>query len=282
MFDAHRRAPLAAALLLLTAQSPTPATAPLAPQGPWVVDYAETQCTAIRKYRHPGGMLTFGVRPAPTGDSYELLVGWNRAGPDNAQELKGSVDFGQGPIEAWLLHYGGKSEKGEKLDAYAYRISANEMAKARSSKAVTVNTRGGPDITLGLDNMGPLLAGLQTCTDDLKRYWNFDGLNGGTIAVPSKGNARGLLTTDDYPDEAVLRGQQGTAQFLLLVDEKGGIAGCHVQKPSGIPLLDATGCQVMRQRMKMKPARDAQGRPVRSTVVTPPVTWQLFDSQIRR
>jgi protein TonB len=74
----------------------------------------------------------------------------------------------------------------------------------------------------------------------------------------------------------MLNSQEGTVQFLLLVDEKGAVAGCHIEKPSGVPILDAAGCQVIRERLKLTPARDAQGRPVRSSLVTPPITWRLL------
>jgi hypothetical protein len=35
------------------------------------------------------------------------------------------------------------------------------------------------------------------------------------------------------------------------------------------------GCQVIRKRAKFTPARDAAGKPVRDSYVTPPVAWRL-------
>jgi TonB family protein len=269
MIDRHGRALLAAALLLLAAQSPAPAGI-LIPQGPWVVDYADTQCSASRKY-DPGPIL-FAIRPAPNGETYELLLGRERSGPHYAEELEGSVDFGRGPIKAWLLHYGGS---GKKFDIYAFRISAAEMATASSAIRVTLRTRNRPDVFLELDHMSALLSGLGDCTKDLMTYWNFDGKATSTITVPAKGNLVGVFTRGDYPADALMADKEGTSQFLLLIDEKGAVAGCHVQKPSGVPILDAMGCQVIRERVKMKPAIDAQGHPVRSAVVTPPITWKM-------
>jgi protein TonB len=124
--------------------------------------------------------------------------------------------------------------------------------------------------------MSALLTSLGECTKDLMRHWNFNGQAMGTIAVPSKGSIIGIFRDTDYPSEAMLNSQEGTVQFLLLVDEKGAVAGCHIEKPSGVPILDAAGCQVIRERLKLTPARDAQGRPVRSSLVTPPITWRLL------
>jgi protein TonB len=61
----------------------------------------------------------------------------------------------------------------------------------------------------------------------------------------------------------------------LLIDEHGKVAGCHVEKASGIPIFDVMGCQVILQRMKFAPALDGKGQPTRSTYITPPVKWQI-------
>ena len=73
--------------------------------------------------------------------------------------------------------------------------------------------------------------------------------------------------------EAMLRSQEGKAQFLLLIDESGKVAGCDVLVASGVPAFDVMGCQVIRDKAKFSPAREAKGAAVRSTVVTPPVKW---------
>jgi hypothetical protein len=263
-----------AALLLLAAQYPAPVAGPLAPIGPWMLDYDETQCTATRKYGEPKSPLTLVIRPAPPGETYELLLGRNRAGPVYASQLEGSVDFGQGPINAWLLHYG---SGGKKLDIYTYRITAREMSQARSASAVTMQIQGGSDVSLKLEAMRELLPGLERCTEDLKRYWNFDGEKVGTIAVPPRGDLRGLFTSDDYPDQALFGNNQGTAQFFLLINEKGAVAGCNIVEPSGAPVLDARGCEIIKERARFKPARDRNGKPVRSSATTPPVVWRIAD-----
>ncbi len=69
--------------------------------------------------------------------------------------------------------------------------------------------------------------------------------------------------------------QEGSAQFLLLINEKGSVAGCQVLKPSGVPVFDALGCQVITKRAKFTPALDAAGKPMRSSVTTPEIVWRL-------
>jgi TonB family protein len=245
---------------------------PLQALGPWALDYGETYCMAMRDYGTSDRPVTLAIIPAPDGETYELLFGRKHSGPLIAEELEGSVDFGSGPIKAWLLHH---SDKNRKLDLYRYRIGAAEMSQARTAKAVTLHLKGGPATAFELAVMPALLEGLQKCTADLKDYWSIGHKLTAPVATPAKGDVRRVFTANDYPTEAVNRRQQGTARFLLLIDEKGAVAGCHVLKPSGVPILDAMGCAVIQERAKFTPARDSKGNPVRDSYVTPQITWAL-------
>ena len=102
---------LAWVALLVSVSEPSPAAGPLAPTGPWTLDYAENQCNASRTYGQADDPVLFAIRPAPNGATYELLFGKGQPGPRYAEELRGRVDFGRGPIKAWLLHYGAKPGK---------------------------------------------------------------------------------------------------------------------------------------------------------------------------
>ena len=245
----------------------------LRPTKPWVLNYAETQCLATRVYDAPDGPLTFGIRPALNGESYELLLVFTRSGPRFGEELEGSVDFGQGEMKPWLLRYGLRPGK---LDVYQFKIDLAQMAQARTARGVTLRAKGGPHVALSLSDMPDLLKGMAECTEDLKRYWNADGIESGKIKTPPRGDVRSLFTSQDYPEEAFSRQQEGTAQFVLLVNGKGRVEACHVLQPSGVPVFDVMGCQVIKERGRFRPALDQQGRPVRSTVTTPPVVWRMF------
>ena len=90
-----------------------------------------------------------------------------------------------------------------------------------------------------------------------------------------RGDLRSVFTSSDYPREAQMRRQQGNGRYLLLVDEQGKIAGCDVLTPTGIPILDAMACVVLQSRAKFSPALDLSGRPIRSALTTPPISWRL-------
>ena len=260
-----------ASLALSSALPATEISPPLQPLGAWVLDYGETQCLATRDYGKASDPITLGIRPAPNGETYEIFIVRERSNPLYAEQLQGTVDFGSGPSKAWLLHYG---PQGKKLSVYQFRISAADMERARSASDVKFHIERQPEMSFQLSTMASLIEGLKDCTANLMDYWNA-GLKGKIVATPSKGDVRAVFTGDDYPTEALRNLQQGTAQYLLFVKEDGHVAHCHVLKPSGVPALDAMGCAVLEERTKFKPALDAAGKPIRSTVVTPPVTWRI-------
>ena len=244
----------------------------LEPTGQWVVDYRTDQCLASREYGTGGKPVTLGIRPAPNGDSYLLLVAANRLGPEFAKEQPGAVDFGKGTIKSWLLE---ERDSQSGSDIYRFRISAAEMAQARSASSMTLSPSNAPDIALQLQSMPALVTSLETCTRDLERYWNMGGESDGRIATPSSGDIRALFLPGNYPTEAYDRRQSGTSQFILLIDEAGKVAGCDVIVASGVPTLDGMGCQIIREHGKFSPALDAKGKAVRSTLITPPIVWTM-------
>lgn len=245
---------------------------PLTPTANWVVDYRNDQCLASRVYGSPQSPLSLGIRPAINGETYLLIVARKHYGPQPAEELQGTVDFGNGRIKSWLLEYEAKTSR---MDLYQFRISAGEMDQAKTASHLKLSPPNAPDIDVKLELMPQLIKALEDCTANLKDYWNSDGEKNGRIAKSAKGDLRKLFSSDDYPNEAFVRGQAGRSQLVLLIDESGKVAGCDVLSPSGVPVLDIMGCQVIRNRARFTPALDANGKPVRSTVVTPPIVWSM-------
>ena len=257
---------------LTGASGPASPVKVLQPSGPWSLDYGYTQCTALRNYGDAQGPITLGVVQSPGSDTYELFIGRHHNHSLTPEEFKGSVDFGSGPISSWLLEYSNAS----KVAIDQLRITSAQMEQARAAKTVLFHIKGAADSVFALSDMPTLIDGMQKCTADLQRFWNMDEKTA-HIAVPSKGDVRALFTSNDYPVSAQFRAQEGTSQFLLLVDEMGSVAGCHVVVPSGVPILDAMGCAVLQARTKLQPAKDSTGKAVKSGFVTPPIKWQLED-----
>lgn len=267
-----RHVPVLALTTLLCASIVGPAnSAPLQPAGQWAVDYGETQCTAVRPFGTATDPIVLGIVPSLNGDTDKLIVSVPHKGPKFAEEMHGTVDFGHAKIRTWLLHYG---QKDVQLSDYQFRVSAAEMEQARTAASVALRSDGGVDYEFALSEMPALLDALKACTADLQQYWT------GPRAVSplsrsAKGDIRSAFSSEDYPTEALSRRQEGMAQYQLMIDPTGRVVGCDVLRQSGVPILDVMGCQVIIDRVRFTPALDAQGKPTRDVVTTPPISWKL-------
>lgn len=80
----------------------------------------------------------------------------------------------------------------------------------------------------------------------------------GTLGVGS------VLSSDDYPADALRNGEQGTVAVLLGIDTHGKVSGCVVTGSSGSASLDTATCRLLSTRARFTPARNNQGRAVAS------------------
>jgi TonB family protein len=95
---------------------------------------------------------------------------------------------------------------------------------------------------------------------------------------PAKSDVRTLFRADDYPQGAFIRGEQGAVIARLVVNPDGRTESCEVVFSSKSSELDLTTCKILRARAKFPPARDKDGSPVYSVVVTPPISWWFSDN----
>jgi len=94
-------------------------------------------------------------------------------------------------------------------------------------------------------------------------------------ARSAEGDVRRVFSADDYPVEALRNGEEGTVRAKLDVDRQGRVSRCMIVQSSGFASLDGATCNVLERRAHFTPARDAHGKAVADTYVTPPVKWQL-------
>lgn len=92
-----------------------------------------------------------------------------------------------------------------------------------------------------------------------------DGTGGGAETGPER--IRGRLSFRDIPESLLGPGETATVDVRYAVETNGRVTDCRIDRSSGKPALDARVCQLIERRFRFRPARDAQGRPVRSTVV---------------
>lgn len=83
-----------------------------------------------------------------------------------------------------------------------------------------------------------------------------------------------VVSSDDYPPQASMADEQGTAAILVKVDEAGRVADCTIEQSSGSATLDTQTCRLFWLHARFTPARDEAGKPVVS-VYSRKITWRL-------
>jgi TonB family protein len=91
----------------------------------------------------------------------------------------------------------------------------------------------------------------------------------------AKADLRTLFSADDYPAEALRKGEEGTVQVELVVDTSGRVSGCTTVQTSGSATLDRATCAILSRRARFNPAHDVNGNAVPDRVRTPPIVWRL-------
>lgn len=100
-----------------------------------------------------------------------------------------------------------------------------------------------------------------------------DGGQGGGVMTPAR-HVRGRLKFSDVPESILGAGQSASVSVRYTVETGGRVTGCSIAATSGIAALDALVCRLIERRFRFRPARDAQGRAIRTTV-TEDHSWSV-------
>lgn len=95
------------------------------------------------------------------------------------------------------------------------------------------------------------------------------------ISPPTNPLLEPLFTADDYPWDAFKNGWKGEVVADLIVGRDGRVRQCSIFKASGYDSLDKRTCDVLIERARFAPARDANGNPVEDTFRAPVIKWKL-------
>ena len=85
----------------------------------------------------------------------------------------------------------------------------------------------------------------------------------------------GIMSSDDYPEEALRNDWQGDVVVDLVISVAGRVRSCRIHQSSGHQVLDLKTCEIFLLRARFTPAKDEQGNPVEDRFRAPAVRWRL-------
>jgi hypothetical protein len=121
-------------------------------------------------------------------------------------------------------------------------------------------------LTLATGSLGPPMAAMRACTDELLTHWGVDLEVQQTLSrklepVRSPGT---WFTSRDYPAKMLKAGYSATVYFRLSVDASGQTTECHIQKLNGDQDFADEVCRQFKKNARFKPALDKDGQAVES------------------
>lgn len=257
------------------------------PTGKWVVNFDASQCIATRNYGSAEDSLYLVLKAPPLGDV--LQIGILRTGyVRNAAQIDGEIFFDENsPVQTNLLEYGVKRLNQRAL---LVNLPLQELAPMRAASTIRIRARReqqvigtrlrvsshSTDQRFALAQMPQLLKLLDTCVGDLRRVWNVveEGRRATVFKEPPSGDLQGVFKAEDYPADAIINEQSGSATLAVLIDEGGRVADCTVAGTSRVASLDAQSCAIIKERARFKPAIGLDGKPAKSSWIQR-ITWRL-------
>jgi TonB family protein len=263
-------AAIAGLLLPSTALAALPVPSPIPPAGKWAVDYGENACTLSRQFGYPARPVTLGIIPQPMSKYARVVV----VSPDRLAAIpyaEGSIGFDGLPTPIKTRFEVAPDAKVGSI--MVGHVEGELLGGIEKSTVLTFRPQGTP-VALRIGPSARAVAALRLCVADLLARWGMDKAAQAQVVTPPDGSVVGVFRAEDYPSDALRANQQGEVTMRFWVETNGRISDCKVAKSSGSTSLDTNSCGILTERLKLLPARDAKGAPVRSLTTTT-VTWSI-------
>lgn len=256
--------------LLLPSAASAALPAPIPPVGKWAVDYGENTCTLSRQFGNQAMPMTLGVIPMPMSKSARVVL----VTSDRLKAIpysKGIIAFDGSPTP---IETNFELAPGAKVGSIMVaRVQGELLDGIEKSTMLTFRPQGAP-VALRIGPSARAVAALRSCVADLLVRWGMDKAAQAQVVAPPDGSAVGVFDYDDYPSDALQANQQGEVVMRYWVETNGRLSDCKVVKSSGSASLDSATCGIVTERARLKPARNAEGLPVRS-LTSSSIIWRI-------
>lgn len=272
---------VAAAMILSPVKAEPAEAAALQPASAWKIEPTDLACYLTRDFGVDDQAVTVKLRWSLVKTS----VRWMVSGPlmamrmaeiseEASRALAGRVTMTMLPQQIEHSHAAifGLSAVDDMPYALWLDREAHSFEKLQDDQQILLAGSRGGELLLSISGMVQAVAALEGCIAGQRKAigWNDD------IAVEARpaNYAARWVTNLDYPSLSRRNRDKGMVGFLLMVSETGEVSDCHITDPSGFAELDDETCVLMRKRARFHPAKDAEGRAVKSQYHNH-VRWQL-------
>jgi hypothetical protein len=259
------------------------------PAGAWTADYGEDYCRLARSFSDGTNQISLAMERVQPNDYVRVvLVGegikyyrtatqmgyrFLPASDDRKTPfLKSDTPDGHQYFNLGLIEISKTPKLPEPGMPPPLYSRADEQAFAAQIDGILLTDGLTEQIELDTGALKPVIAALQSCTDDLLKYWELDVAKHQTetqAAYPdgdtSKWVPLGTIGFGDFPKLG------GAANLVrLMVDANGKPTDCKIHEPSLDQATNDKICAALMKNAKFHPALDADGQPFASLYTTSP------------
>lgn len=246
------------------------------PSGPWAAGIEEGRCIISRSYVADSrqGILEFGLFPLGSAFVRTILppdIDTGVDGENNALllTLNGvSSTLTQSPVQS------GISADGRQV-RWLSGFKRADLEPLADAPEILITLGPKDPIRFSSSDAAQALAALDNCVAKQVTDWGIDlpteaSIKDGAVAT----NYGTWITLADYPPAAKQMKLQGAVNVVYFMEADGGVRDCRVISSSGHKILDEAACNAIKLRARFKPARNAEGHPVRQ-MGSRRVIWSL-------
>ena len=270
------RIKLFAALLatsLAHAHAAAPIKGPMAPAGPWNVDFADKLCALSRPYAVGDKKLTLGIKTELVGGSYEVMIFRGQRSP-SSRDWSEAFFVKSGGAKVGPFHVQTYSTASQRISRFRVDPTKYKLTEDGDRLAIDVGKEGSFDLAVPM--LGKALGVLEGCIKNLRKGYQIDQTLLDRVVIEPK-KIEAIFKSSDYPFQALRIEAQGDVGALLWIGVDGRVADCIIVELSGVESLDAATCPLLQQRARYEAARDGQGNKMGAPVYYP-FRWRLPDS----
>jgi hypothetical protein len=145
------------------------------------------------------------------------------------------------------------------------RVKAERQAFAAAATALEIKVKRTAPVVLETGPLGAPIAAFDKCSRDSLRDWGVDPDLEDKIVRPAwAANPYRWFSSDDYPTDLLVKGQQADVTVRVLVDAAGRVTKCTSVSHFKEKRFDEITCAKFTSRARFEPAELADGTKVPS------------------
>lgn len=258
----------------------------LAKSGPWVMNYDTDSCHLVGAFGSGKQQTDLSLTRYQPGDIFELLLAGKTVATQVVQQNV-EIQFGAnlpvqqigatsgtlGDNRTPMIMLSGRFD-GAEYKGFDHPLAPVSPAQEKAITEITFRQPGSKFYRLETGSLGPPMAAMRACTENLIKSWGYDPAVQSSLRRPATptSDPTTWAHSSDFPNVAAFFGHSGIVQFRLDIDRTGAITGCHILHRTDPDEFAKLTCNLLSRRGKFLPALDKNSQPVMSFYVNS-VRW---------